>query len=677
MLSRLAKQINFQEINWCEYIISRLRFCKNTWSGRDDKEFFSGPMTTLVLMYVDSIKCDVPPVRRVKPAIKAWSSELLKMRVEAETELGGLGVADFAEPYDENQENEDEVEMTDVVPQSPVRIEEYLSLLDDTHNQLVSLKTKFNTALDKACLKFPEEASLDDWRTKQLDFVLVEQQILETQQWNVQVNEDGGEGGNEDEGNEEGGIEESGKGGNEGNNEGGGEARLEEVTEEGEESETEEEREAKNIDNLVARLSIDNPENTTEGNTGEKEPSAVKSSQPSFSLGLTQLFGEDSQKTGEDVTEKVVTKTVGAEKDVTEKIGMGEEVMEKEKEQEPSKQNLTVKLKVNKEKMKETEKECITPDPTIRGRRELKAAMPMCSPYLDRKVDINAQLTKDEKMVAHWMFAKLGDKMDGVFKTITGGEAPRMVFESMAQETAINASIIDIWSVILNNEEQFRNNSSPHRLFFTTTTMTEEMLEMEKEKMMAAFTSSMEASMTNINEMASLKNVDMLFFPMRKSTHYYLIVFNLKDPSFVILDNSSTDVPIDVKYGKVPNVLKKTLLEYMKVVKHPRVNSMTKVKPNRYRMKWRTKENFIDCGIFVMRHMETYKGETVSKYDCGLDKEFGGQDGQLQKLRNKYLCKILLSSMNTLKYKVISQSTAFSKIDGKITKKLIQEVRLR
>lgn len=74
-------------------------------------------------MYVDNIKCGVPPVRRVRPAIKAWSSELLKMRVEAEIELGGLGVADFAEPYDENQSNEDEVEMTDEVPPSPVKIE--------------------------------------------------------------------------------------------------------------------------------------------------------------------------------------------------------------------------------------------------------------------------------------------------------------------------------------------------------------------------------------------------------------------------------------------------------------------------------------------------------------------------------------------------------------------------
>ncbi|KAI3669632.1 hypothetical protein L6452_40937 [Arctium lappa] len=55
------------------------------------------------------------------------------------------------------------------------------------------------------------------------------------------------------------------------------------------------------------------------GETGEKEASAVILSQPSFNLGLTQLFGEDIQKTGEVVTKKVVAEKAVAEKAVTEK----------------------------------------------------------------------------------------------------------------------------------------------------------------------------------------------------------------------------------------------------------------------------------------------------------------------------------------------------------------------
>lgn len=53
VLSRLTKETNFQEINWCKYIISRLRNCKNNWSGRNENEFFCGPMTTLVVSFID------------------------------------------------------------------------------------------------------------------------------------------------------------------------------------------------------------------------------------------------------------------------------------------------------------------------------------------------------------------------------------------------------------------------------------------------------------------------------------------------------------------------------------------------------------------------------------------------------------------------------------------------
>lgn len=53
-------------------------------------------------------------------------------------------------------------------------------------------------------------------------------------------------------------------------------------------------------------------------------------------------------------------------------------------------------------------------------------------------------------------------------------------------------------------------------------------------------------------------------------------------------------------------------------------------------------DNYIDNGILVMRHMETYKGETVRRYEYGIEKESGAQEVQLNKFKNKYLCKILL-----------------------------------
>lgn len=61
-----------------------------------------------------------------------------------------------------------------------------------------------------------------------------------------------------------------------------------------------------------------------------------------------------------------------------------------------------------------------------------------------------------------------------------------------------------------------------------------------------------------------------------------------------------------------------------------------------------------------MRHMETFKGEAVSKYVPGIEKECGPQEVQINRLRRKYLNKILLSSNNLFRYTVIAEVVNFS-----------------
>ena len=62
-----------------------------------------------------------------------------------------------------------------------------------------------------------------------------------------------------------------------------------------------------------------------------------------------------------------------------------------------------------------------------------------------------------------------------------------------------------------------------------------------------------------------------------------------------------------------------------------------------------TKNNFIDCGVFAMRHMETYL--FGGEYDdlCGLRREGKDQQHQLDELRKKYAAKILLTDLNKKK----------------------------
>ncbi|KAJ9552188.1 hypothetical protein OSB04_016233 [Centaurea solstitialis] len=144
------KETRFQDINWCDYILDCLRFCKNTWSAHDKNTFFCRPLTTLVLLYVDNIKCAIPRVIRQRPAIKSWSLDLLRVRVEIEIESGGLGMGEMKEPYQENLHvNCGAENMINIPPSSPSDIEGYLRILDETYNTVWSMKKTFDTTLMK------------------------------------------------------------------------------------------------------------------------------------------------------------------------------------------------------------------------------------------------------------------------------------------------------------------------------------------------------------------------------------------------------------------------------------------------------------------------------------------------------------------------------------------------
>ncbi|KAL8217996.1 hypothetical protein R6Q57_021369 [Mikania cordata] len=72
-------------------------------------------------------------------------------------------------------------------------------------------------------------------------------------------------------------------------------------------------------------------------------------------------------------------------------------------------------------------------------------------------------------------------------------------------------------------------------------------------------------------------------------------------------------------------------------------------------MPWRTSHNVIDCGIFLMRHMETYMGEEEKEWKCGFIPEDlkGQQQFKLDDLRRKYAAKILLNDVNEVKSYVV------------------------
>ncbi|KAK1393862.1 hypothetical protein POM88_012918 [Heracleum sosnowskyi] len=120
-------------------------------------------------------------------------------------------------------------------------------------------------------------------------------------------------------------------------------------------------------------------------------------------------------------------------------------------------------------------------------------------------------------------------------------------------------------------------------------------------------------------------------------------------------------------YGKIPSILHSHFVKYLQW-KGFQIKShiVRKLKPLYLSMPWQTKRNSNDCGIFLMRHMETYKGDPKN-WEADLRKEGSGQYKQIFKLRAKYNNAILSSGINEKKNKVITEAQDLFKDDAQHT----------
>ena len=88
--------------------------------------------------------------------------------------------------------------------------------------------------------------------------------------------------------------------------------------------------------------------------------------------------------------------------------------------------------------------------------------------------------------------------------------------------------------------------------------------------------------------------------------------------------------------------------DYMLHENNPKHGNMRQSPRMTMETKCRTMNNFVDCGVFVMRHMETFKGDEHGDC-CRLSEEGREQMKELCDLRRKYAVKILLADCNNAK----------------------------
>ncbi|KAJ0623782.1 putative papain-like cysteine peptidase superfamily [Helianthus annuus] len=157
--------------------------------------------------------------------------------------------------------------------------------------------------------------------------------------------------------------------------------------------------------------------------------------------------------------------------------------------------------------------------------------------------------------------------------------------------------------------------------------------------------------------------MDLIFIPVLLSDHFWCLCFHLKNGEIKLIDNSRFKELFSKRYRGRPEKLQRVLVLYLKdkIRRKEWITNLETASIIRKEMDWRTLQNGVDCGVFTMRHMETYKGK--SPWNPGFVNEDKKtiQDSQLRFLRYRYLSKIVLSDYNLISKEVYDRAKEFAK----------------
>ena len=106
---------------------------------------------------------------------------------------------------------------------------------------------------------------------------------------------------------------------------------------------------------------------------------------------------------------------------------------------------------------------------------------------------------------------------------------------------------------------------------------------------------------------------------------------------------------------------KKLFSIHLEKYKHPKALDIKNKKTTIMKIKWGTKNNEVDCGVFLMMHMENYNGEPASKWNFGFPTEEEGQSMEMIKMRMKIATKMLMHDANKNRKMMSDHAHEFAK----------------
>ncbi|KAJ0469271.1 putative papain-like cysteine peptidase superfamily [Helianthus annuus] len=608
LLPYFTEERDISELDWCSLIYKTIAECKDDWVRDDRKSYFAGPLTILTLLYVDCTNCSGLPLERRKIALADWDMNKLKQRQHAEIQCGGFGrgetrkifvecgagTAQVSEAKSEGQVTEEHYIRMNQLGCRSAQVLGYVSKLNDLMSAMSRYKMEFEMVIKEALGSNPQNSDIINISSKYDDLFSVRPD------------------------------------GNKSN-----EVRNESISKGKELMGVDEEplsqfwTDPTSFDNICKTVDSLVQKHLNSGN-GFFDGTC----EPSFSLGLTQ---------GDVMCDAdFITPTRGQHQSV-------------ESEDDDHIPLSVVMARLSKDAAKREKSKRIT-----------RVSNLLRSPYKNRVVDINNPEHKEEEKVWEYLWRISGEQGEVIFSTRDGRVGVRGLFESLQPNAVVENNVIDCWSIVLNHEEGARSPDSEYRLFIGCSVLLSELgvgfSRIEDNRAVAKIKRSIFLTVNGDKSLMNLATYDLVFFPIQLAMHYFLVCFDLKNPTIFVVDSidmktkkrlKKAERELDEKHVQDMNekVLKVRhhFANYLQSVGHVKTSVIRAQTPKWVKLRWATYGNYVESGIYMMRHMETYMVKRERNFECGFALGGAKQKQQLLSLKKKYAAKILLSDANILR----------------------------
>ncbi|XP_019190298.1 PREDICTED: uncharacterized protein LOC109184715 [Ipomoea nil] len=224
------------------------------------------------------------------------------------------------------------------------------------------------------------------------------------------------------------------------------------------------------------------------------------------------------------------------------------------------------------------------------------------SPYWTKNKGSIHNATPKEKVVSNYAFLEASSEHPGGEILFKYGDyyLSRDGFATLCNGEILS-SFLDVWSLRFTLLNTSRAVGETKRVYFSTLVH----LQIDpKDQWMKDLPADIKRRNFNERlsyEISSFRNLDisdadLIFFPIHRHDHYFLVCFNVKEHKVQVMDNK--ELPADVsekdKYGNCPHLLIEAFSGYLKAECHSLYVKLQKVAIEYFKLDWANIENVTD-----------------------------------------------------------------------------------